>query len=155
MQRAIGHTNASHPELEAELQQLYAKIVPKVELGVVTKAEADHLHSLEARTHGHTERGGLAAIAQSVAARRERQVSKGNSSGKVQTHNNSRTFTPRKQPYHSAEIDFPRTEAEEGSTSLMTLSTTSKRHHQSLSKATNATRTSTQEHGKHSSLKQS
>jgi hypothetical protein len=48
---------------------------PKVEQGTVTKAEADHLHSLEARAHGHTEKGGLTAVAQSVAAKRERQHS--------------------------------------------------------------------------------
>jgi hypothetical protein len=44
----------------------------KVEQGTVTKEEADHLHSLEARAHGHTEKGGLTAHAQSVAARRQR-----------------------------------------------------------------------------------
>ncbi|KAF2187035.1 hypothetical protein K469DRAFT_570863, partial [Zopfia rhizophila CBS 207.26] len=71
MQKAIGHTNGPHPELEAELQHEYAKIEPKVEQGTVTKAEADRLHSLEARAHGHTEKGGLTAHAQSVVAKRE------------------------------------------------------------------------------------
>jgi hypothetical protein len=52
MQRALGSTNAPNPELEHELQQEYARIVHKVEQGTVTKAEADHLHSLEARVHG-------------------------------------------------------------------------------------------------------
>lgn len=75
MQRAIGQTNAPHPELEAELKREFAKIESKVEQGIVTKKEADHLHSLEARAHGHTEKGGLTAIAQSVAAKRERALS--------------------------------------------------------------------------------
>ncbi|KAF2270479.1 hypothetical protein CC78DRAFT_611377 [Lojkania enalia] len=75
MQKAIGHTNAPHPELEGELQEEFAQIKPKVEKGIVTKEEADHLHSLEARAHGHTEKGGLTAMAQSVAARRERSLS--------------------------------------------------------------------------------
>jgi hypothetical protein len=75
MQKAIGQTNAPHPELEAELQEEFARIVPKVEQGTVTKEEADHLHSLEARAHGHTEKGGLTAVAQSVAAKRERALS--------------------------------------------------------------------------------
>ncbi|KAF2109463.1 hypothetical protein BDV96DRAFT_636140 [Lophiotrema nucula] len=80
MQKAIGHTNAPHPELEEELQHLKEEIKPKVEQGVVTKEEADHLHSLEARAHGHTEKGGLTAVAQSVAARRERTLSLSGSS---------------------------------------------------------------------------
>lgn len=75
MQRAIGQFNAPHPELEAELQQEIARIEPKIEQGTVTKAEADHLHSLEARAHGHTEKGGVTAHAQSVAAKRERALS--------------------------------------------------------------------------------
>lgn len=75
MQKAVGHTNAPHPELEGELQEEYKKIEAKVEQGTVTKEEANHLHSLEARAHGHTERGGLTATAQSVAAKRERTLS--------------------------------------------------------------------------------
>ncbi|KAF2636729.1 hypothetical protein P280DRAFT_148739 [Massarina eburnea CBS 473.64] len=71
MQSAMGQTNMPQPELELELQAEYAKIKPKVEQGIVTKPEADHLHSLEARAHGHTDKGGLTAMAQSVAARRE------------------------------------------------------------------------------------
>ncbi|KAF2869386.1 hypothetical protein BDV95DRAFT_98365 [Massariosphaeria phaeospora] len=75
MQKAVGTASAPHPELEAELQDEFAKIEPKVEQGIVTKAEADHLHSLEARAHGHTEKGGLTAMAQSVVAKRERRAS--------------------------------------------------------------------------------
>ncbi|KAF2627933.1 hypothetical protein BU25DRAFT_340957 [Macroventuria anomochaeta] len=112
MQKAIGHTNAPHPELEAELQQEYAKIVPKVERGIVTKAEADHLHSLEARAHGHTERGGLTAIAQSVAARRERQASISSGSSNVRSRANSRTFTPHKQSHHDTGMDHHKAEVE-------------------------------------------
>lgn len=110
MQKAIGHTNAPHPELEAELQQEYAKVVPKAERGVVTKAEADQLHSLEARAHGHTERGGLTAIAQSVAARRERRSSVSSGSGNARSRANSRTFTPHKQPLYDVGADLPKIE---------------------------------------------
>ncbi|EMD63302.1 hypothetical protein COCSADRAFT_93075 [Bipolaris sorokiniana ND90Pr] len=75
MQRALGHTNVPHPEVEGELQEEIVKIEPKIAQGTVTKAEADRLHSLEARAHGHTEKGGITAAAQSVVARRERQLS--------------------------------------------------------------------------------
>ena len=67
--------NVSHPELEAELQREFAKVELKLEQGTVTKEEANHLHSLEARAHGHTEKGGLTATAQSVVARRDRALS--------------------------------------------------------------------------------
>ncbi|KAF2729663.1 hypothetical protein EJ04DRAFT_580453 [Polyplosphaeria fusca] len=80
MQKAVGHTSAPHPELEDELQKVYREIAPKVDQGIVTKEEADHLHSLEARAHGHTEKGGLTAVAQSVAAKRERALSLSGSS---------------------------------------------------------------------------
>jgi hypothetical protein len=75
MQRILGQSNAPHPELEAELRKAFARIEPKVEHGTVTREEADHLHSLEARAHGYTEKGGLTAIAQSVVAKRERALS--------------------------------------------------------------------------------
>lgn len=112
MQKAIGHTNAPHPELEAELQQEYAKIVPKAERGVVTKAEADHLHSLEARAHGHTERGGLTAIAQSVAAKRERRSSVSSGGSNARSRANSRAFTPHKQAHYDTAADVPRVESD-------------------------------------------
>ncbi|ORY08872.1 hypothetical protein BCR34DRAFT_657954 [Clohesyomyces aquaticus] len=75
MQNALGQNTAPHLELEEELEKEYAHIKPKVEEGTVTEEEADHLHSLEARAHGHTEKGGLTAHAQSIAAKRERQNS--------------------------------------------------------------------------------
>ncbi|EUC47604.1 hypothetical protein COCMIDRAFT_89572 [Bipolaris oryzae ATCC 44560] len=75
MQKALGHTNIPHPEVEGELQEEIAKIEPKIVQGTVTKAEADRLHSLESRAHGHTEKGGITAAAQSVVAKRERQLS--------------------------------------------------------------------------------
>jgi|SRR5690242_16560589 len=109
MQKALGHTNAPHPELEAELQQEYAKIVPKVERGVVTKAEADHLHSLEARAYGHTEKGGLTATAQSVAARRECQTSVSGLSDGVRSRTNSHTLTPQKDFHTDTGADPPKT----------------------------------------------
>lgn len=111
MQKAIGTRNAPHPELEAELQEEYAKIEPKVEQGIVTKAEADHLHSLEARAHGHTEKGGLTAIAQSVAAKRERQLSL--SEGVIQEPNPSeprKAITPQEQSREDKEVNLHQVE---------------------------------------------
>ncbi|KAJ4402941.1 hypothetical protein N0V91_006852 [Didymella pomorum] len=112
MQKAIGHTNAPHPELEAELQQEYAGIVHKVDCGVVTKAEADHLHSIEARAHGHTERGGLTAIAHSVAARRERRSSVSSGGSNARSRANSRTFTPSKQAHYDIGAPPPSVESD-------------------------------------------
>ncbi|OAL55669.1 hypothetical protein IQ07DRAFT_557306 [Pyrenochaeta sp. DS3sAY3a] len=82
MQKAMGFNNAPRPELEAELQEEIAKIEPKIAQGTVTKREADHLHSLESRVHGRTEKGGITALAQSIVAKRERQLTqKANDSG--------------------------------------------------------------------------
>lgn len=100
MQKAIGHNNAPHPELEAELQEETAKIELKVAQGTVTKSEADHLHSLEARAHGRTEKGGITAMAQSIVAKRERQLSlSGGTSrgGRSRTNSRSSTLTSNKQ----------------------------------------------------------
>lgn len=97
MQRAMGLNAAPRSELEAELQEEVAKIEPKIAQGTVTKSEADHLHSLEARAHGRTEKGGITALAQSVVAKRERQLSQnGNDSGNAtggRPHANSKSFT--------------------------------------------------------------
>jgi hypothetical protein len=62
------------------LQEEYAKVEPKVAEGTVTIEEANHLHSLETRAHGHTEKGGLTAKAQSIATKRESQNSLGGAS---------------------------------------------------------------------------
>ncbi|KAF3046430.1 hypothetical protein E8E12_008704 [Didymella heteroderae] len=160
MQKAIGHTNAPHPELEAELQQEYAKIVPKVERGVVTKAEADRLHSLEARAHGHTERGGLTAIAQSVAARRERQSSVSSVGSNTRSREDNRIFTPHKQSSYDTEANLPRVESDNWRAQSVAAATNalrpreqrspdkdgviptsaSRKRVQSLSESTNATR---------------
>ncbi|KAK7183497.1 hypothetical protein DPSP01_008497 [Paraphaeosphaeria sporulosa] len=89
MQQAIGAAHAPQPELEPELQKELARIKPKIEEGTVTKAEADNLHSLEARAHGHTEKGGLTAKAQSIAAKRERALSLSDSTNEsIQTYAN-------------------------------------------------------------------
>lgn len=112
MQKAIGRTNAPHVELEAKLQQEYARIVPKVERGVDTKAKADHLHSLETRGQGHAERGGLTAIAQSMASRHEKKPSASSSGGNARSRANSRTLTPHKQSHCDVDFDTPGTEAE-------------------------------------------
>ncbi|RYN56751.1 hypothetical protein AA0118_g3879 [Alternaria tenuissima] len=127
LQKAIGHTNAPHPEVEAELQKEIAKIEHKIAQGTVTKNEADRLHSLEARAHGHTEKGGIAAAAQSVVAKRERQLSLSSGSGSVsspiygRSRANSRNFTSPQQQFcqerlnefHHADMAIrPKTEAE-------------------------------------------
>ncbi|KAJ4362817.1 hypothetical protein N0V95_001191 [Ascochyta clinopodiicola] len=178
MQKAIGHINAPHPELEAELQQEYAKIVPKVERGIVTKAEADHLHSLEARAHGHTERGGLTAMAQSVAARHERRASISSSTGNVRSRTSSRTFTPHEQPFYDTEVNLfnaevkkPRAQSSagtqleaddsslrklysprEGAVTTAAQPISSSRRVQSLSDSTNTTRASIEDLRKYSSM---
>ncbi|KAJ4287950.1 hypothetical protein N0V90_011965 [Kalmusia sp. IMI 367209] len=94
MQRALGQNNAPNPELEAELQAEFAKIEPKIEQGTVTKAEADHLHSLEARAHGHTEKGGVTAVAQSVAAKRERALSLSDTTNESRTGSSAKLSPP-------------------------------------------------------------
>ncbi|KAI5376149.1 hypothetical protein J4E82_005144 [Alternaria postmessia] len=127
LQKAVGHTNAPHPEVEAELQEEIAKIEHKIAQGTVNKTEADRLHSLEARAHGHTEKGGIAAAAQSVVAKRERQLSLSSCSGSVsspiygRSRANSRNFTSPQQQFcqerlnefHHADMAIrPKTEAE-------------------------------------------
>ncbi|KAB2106673.1 hypothetical protein AG0111_0g4886 [Alternaria gaisen] len=127
LQKAVGHTNAPHPEVEAELQEEIAKIEHKIAQGTVTKTEADRLHSLEARVHDHTEKGGIAAAAQSVVAKRERQLSLSSGSGSVsspiygRSRANSRNFTSPQQQFcqerlnefHHADMAIrPKTEPE-------------------------------------------
>ena len=55
LQKTVGAdtAGASHPRLGKGLQQEIAKIEPKIESDTVTKEEADHLRSLEARAHRH------------------------------------------------------------------------------------------------------
>ncbi|KAF1839905.1 uncharacterized protein K460DRAFT_297597 [Cucurbitaria berberidis CBS 394.84] len=114
MQKAVGHANAPRPELEAELREEIAKIEPKVVQGTVTKAEADHLHSLEARAHGHTEKGSITAIAQSVAAKRERQMSLSSSSspssGRSRASSKTFTGTPQEQSHRDKEANLHQAE---------------------------------------------
>jgi hypothetical protein len=113
MQRAVGHTNAPHPELEAELQEEIAKIEPKVVEGTVTIQEANHLHSLEARAHGHTEKGGITSVAQSVAAKRERQLSLSSGSSPIgaRSRASSKTFTPHEQSHRDKDANLHQAEA--------------------------------------------
>jgi hypothetical protein len=105
MQRVVGHSNAPHPELEAQLKEEIAKIEPKIVEGTVTIEEANHLHSLEARAHGHTEKGGITSVAQSVAAKRERQLSLSSGSGPIQSRAsaNSKTVSSQEQSYRNKE----------------------------------------------------
>ena len=116
MQKAVGYVNVPDPELETELQEEVARIEPKISQGTVTKAEANHLHSLEARAHGHTEKGGVTAIAQSVVAKRERKMSL--SSGSSLSHDSVRsradgkasTMTPHEQSHHDLEVNLHQAE---------------------------------------------
>lgn len=93
MQRAIVQNNAPHPELEAELQAKRAEVGMKIVEGTVTKSDADGLHSLEARAHGHTEKGGVTALAQSAVAKRERKMSLGGESSTQSTVTFSKILT--------------------------------------------------------------
>ena len=64
-----------HHDKEENLRQVELAIRPKIQDGTVTAAEAKKLHSCEMRAHGHTEKGRLAATAQSVVAHRQRTLS--------------------------------------------------------------------------------
>lgn len=112
MQKVLGKKTAPHPELEAELQAEYARIKNKVEAGTVTKAEANHLHSLEARAHGHTEPGGLTAKAQSVATRRERTASLSDASNGQSTANKGQGqgISPQEQSHRDREANLRKVE---------------------------------------------
>ena len=111
LQKTVGANTAgaSHPELEEELQDI-AKIEPKVESGTVTKEEASHLRSLEARAHGHTEKGGVTAHAQSVATKKARSVSISTakdtliSASNIQGH--AGRFDPAEQSHEAKEVNF-------------------------------------------------
>ena len=94
LQRTAGvnTAGASHPELE-ELQQVIAKIEPKVESGTVTKEE-----------------GGVTAHAQNVAAKKARSVSISTaketptSSSNIQGH--AGRFNPAEQSHEAKEVNF-------------------------------------------------
>ncbi len=116
MQKAVSHSTAPNPDLETEFQKESVKIEPKVAKGTVTKAEADHLHSLEARAHGHTEKGGITAMAQSVVAKRERKMSLSNDahpsrdSGKAQNIGQPHVLTLEEQSRHDKEANLHQAE---------------------------------------------
>jgi len=101
----------SQPELEPQLQEAYARIEPKVEKGTVTKAEADYLHSLESRAHGHTEKGGLTAIAQSVVAKRECRLSLSSGSTNGRSRTNNKSLIPQEQSHRDKETNLYKPEA--------------------------------------------
>lgn len=60
----------SHMAREANFEDAKAKVVPKMEMDPdhVTREDADLLRSRETRAHGVTEKGGVAATAQHLAA---------------------------------------------------------------------------------------
>ena len=65
----------SHNTKEANLEDAKAKVVPKMENDPehVTKEDASLLRSRETRAHGVTEKGGVAATAQHLAAENEKK----------------------------------------------------------------------------------
>lgn len=67
--------NQSHNTKEANLEDAKAKVVPKMENDPehVTKEDASLLRSRETRAHGVTEKGGVAATAQHLAAENEKK----------------------------------------------------------------------------------
>jgi hypothetical protein len=71
MQQAIIRANAPHPELQAKLQQEYARIVPKVER---TDAENSHPHAFTRQVNGYT---------QDTGARHRRQISSRSDSSNI------------------------------------------------------------------------
>lgn len=85
MQRAIRHTNAPHPELEAELQQEHAKIVPKVE----TKTEQ--------QVNGHPS---VSATSQRLATRPERHAPISSDADRVHLHTNGCTSSASHIPHN-------------------------------------------------------
>lgn len=52
MQKAIIHTQAPHPELQAEIQQQYARIVPKIEAMAASNAGYSDLHPPKKQANG-------------------------------------------------------------------------------------------------------
>jgi hypothetical protein len=154
MQSALSHRNAPHPELEAELQQEYAQIQPKIERGTVSSAEAGHLHSLEIRTHGHTEKGSLAAIAQSVAAKSEHRLSSSNDSGSGLVHITNRSShsqaerCPQNEEISASEVIMVK--MKKGQTKTNSSPSRSRRN-QSLTAQTNTPRSHAEGHAQFSS----
>jgi hypothetical protein len=71
MQQAMNRANAPHPELQAELQQEYARIVPKVDR---TDAENSHPHAFTRQVNGYT---------QDTSARHRRQISSRSDSSNI------------------------------------------------------------------------
>ena len=73
--RSTGSTLQSHATKEANLQDAKENILPKMEMEPehVTKEDANLLRSRETRAHGVTEKGGVAATAQHLAAENEKK----------------------------------------------------------------------------------
>jgi hypothetical protein len=67
----MNRANAPHPELQAELQQEYARIVPKVDR---TDAENSHPHAFTRQVNGYT---------QDTSARHRRQISSRSDSSNI------------------------------------------------------------------------
>lgn len=65
----------SQMDKEANLQEAQAEVAPKMEMDPehVTKEDASLLRSRETRAHGATEKGGVAATAQHMAAENEKK----------------------------------------------------------------------------------
>ncbi|KAF2498543.1 hypothetical protein BU16DRAFT_558598 [Lophium mytilinum] len=63
---------APNTRLEHELKREITKVEPKIGDGTITEEDANRLHSLETRAHGRTQKGGVTAHAQSIAAKKAR-----------------------------------------------------------------------------------
>ena len=72
---STGPIAQSHDTKEANFEDAKAKVVPKMENDPehVTKEDASLLRSRETRAHGVTEKGGVAATAQHLAAENEKK----------------------------------------------------------------------------------
>jgi hypothetical protein len=154
MQSALSRRNAPHPELEAELQQEYAQIQPKIERGTVSSAEAGHLHSLAIRTHGHTDKGSLVAITQSVAATSEHPISSNNDSGSGLSHATNRSShsqaerCPQNEEISASEVIMVKMKTGHTKTNS---SPSRSRRNQSLTAQTNTPRSHAEGHAQFSS----
>jgi hypothetical protein len=154
MQSALSHRNAPHPELEAELQQEYAQIQPKIERGTISSAEAGHHHSLAIRTHAHTEKGSLTAIAQSVAAKSEQGLSSSNDSGSGLSHATNRSLysqaerCPQNEEISASEVIMVKMKTGHTKTNS---SPSRSRRNQSLTAQTNTPRSHAEGHAQFSS----
>lgn len=73
----LSPSEQSHLTKERNFQQAAAEVGAKIQNApeTVTKEDGDLLHSREQRAHGHTDKGGIAAQAQHLAAQNANETS--------------------------------------------------------------------------------